>query len=928
MTKKVLDWKLYEEAALECASEGIVLLKNDGALPLTEGMKIAMFGRAQNHYYKSGTGSGGMVNVSHITDIREGLEGSGLVTVDKDLSSIYDKWDLENTEYNNLGWGREAWSMEEMPLTEDIVKEARARCDAAVIVIARTAGEDRDNSAKEGSYFLTAKEKDMIRLVTSNFERSVVVLNTGNIIDMSFVSEFDPSAVLCVWQGGMIGGKAAADVLTGKVNPSGCLADTIAKDLADYPSDENFGKTGLTDYYKEDIFVGYRYFETFAPEKILYPFGFGLSYTSFAFEDLKTGKEDGGIKISFDVVNTGNVPGKKACLVFVKQPEGKITKPLAVLAGFSKTDVIAPGKKIRMSIDIPLCRLVSFDDDGRAGLGTGWVLEEGEYEFFLGGCLKDSVRTGSYFNEKSYLTEKIEPVAAPIEEFDRMTREGFEKAPLRKDEYRDLKERVIPDETVQTGDKGIKLADVKIGKCSMDEFIAQLSDEELSLIIRGEGMGSMKVTMGTAGAFGGVTKSLSEKGIPAVCCADGPSGMRLDSGKKAFSLPNGTCLACSFNTDAVEKLFGYTGLEMLSCKVDTLLGPGINIHRHPLNGRNFEYFSEDPLLTGLMAAAQVKAMEKNKVTPTIKHFSCNNREKDRRKMNSVVSEKALREIYLKPYEIAVKEGGARSIMTSYNRVNGVFTANNYEHNTVILRQQWGYKGIVMTDWWASISKDGKPVEEFSLTEHSVMARSQNDLYMVCHEVEEEFIDESDVMEEIRSGKEDKIARPELQRSAANILNFAMNTPAFERLTGDDIKIVHENDPFGEDDVDMTVDKYYDVDNGCEIEVDQDTSEGKDLVFGVTGRIPGEYDMVATGISDLGRLAQIPVTVFITSIPVSVMSWNGTEGKEEDRHAKFYIFPHSSKSLTVRIHPGRPGVKIVKIKISYSGPLSGHPFGDG
>ena len=928
MTEKVLDWNSYKEAALTCASEGIVLLKNDGSLPLAEGMKIAMFGRAQNHYYKSGTGSGGMVNVSHITDIREGLEDSGRVTVDKELAAVYDKWDSENTEYKNLGWGREAWSMEEMPLEEGLVKEASLRCDAAVIVIARTAGEDRDNSAKEGSYYLTAKEKDMIRLVTSVFSKSVVVLNTGNIIDMSFVAEYGPSAVLYVWQGGMNGGTAAADVLTGKVNPSGCLADTVAKELGDYPSDANFGKTGLTDIYKEDIFVGYRYFETFAPDRILYPFGYGLSYTEFVFEDLKLSMDEEDLKISLDVVNRGTVPGKKACLIYVKQPEGKITKPLAVLAAFAKTDIIRPGEKSRISMDIPLSRLVSFDDDGRAGLGTGWVLEEGEYEFFAGGSLADSVRAGSYFNEKSYLTEKIEPVAAPVEEFERLTRSGYEKAPLRDERYRDLKERIIPAEIHQTGDKGIKLSDVKAGKNSMDEFVAQLSDEELSLIIRGEGMGSMKVTMGTAGAFGGVSKSLAMKGIPAVCCADGPSGMRIDSGKKAFSLPNGTCLACSFNTDAVEKLFGYTGLEMLSCKVDTLLGPGINIHRHPLNGRNFEYFSEDPLLTGLMAAAQVRAMEKNKVTPTIKHFCCNNREKDRRKMNSVVSEKALREIYLKPYEIAVKEGGARSIMTSYNRVNGMFTANNYEHNTVILREQWGYKGIVMTDWWASISRDGKPVEDFSLTEHSVMARSQNDLYMVCHEVEDEFINESDVMEELKKGTCEKISRAELQRSAKNILEFAAETAAFDRLTGDGVRIVHENNPFCEDDVDVTVDKYYDVDNGCEIIVDEDTSDGSDLVFGVTGRIAGEYDMVATGISDLGRLAQIPVTVFITSIPISVMSWNGTDGKEEERHCKFYIFPHSSKSLTVRIHPGRPGVRIVKIKISYSNPLPEHPFGDG
>lgn len=927
MTEKVLDWNGYKEAALECATEGIVMLKNDGVLPLDAGAKVAMFGRAQSHYYKSGTGSGGMVNVSHVTDIREGLMNSGKVTVDPELAAIYDDWDEKHTEHSNLGWGREAWSMEEMPIEEDTVKEAAARCDVAVIVIARTAGEDRDNSAEEGSYYLSAKEKDMLKIVTSVFAKTVVVLNTGNIIDMNYLMEVEPSAILYVWQGGMIGGDAAAQVLTGMTNPSGCLADTIARDIGDYPSDPNFGKTGYEDYYKEDIFVGYRYFETFAKDKVLYPFGYGLSYTEFSFQDLKLYSGETGFTVSLDVINMGKASGKKACLIYAKLPLGKITKPQIVLCGFAKTGIIEPGQTAHVAVDIPIDRIFSFDDDGRAGLGTGWILEEGEYEFFAGGSVRDAQRVGSFYCGKTYLAEKIDPVAAPLQGFDRMTREGFEPAPVRLEEYRDLKRRIIPDEIPQTGDKGIKLADVKSGKNTMDEFISQLTDEELSLIIRGEGMGSMKVTMGTAGAFAGVTKSLKDKGIPAVCCSDGPSGMRIDSGKKAFSIPNGTCLACTFNVEASEKLFEYMGLEMLSNKIDTLLGPGINIHRHPLNGRNFEYFSEDPLLTGLMAAAQVRGMRRNNVTPTIKHYSCNNREKERRLMDSVVSEKALREIYLKPFEIAVKEGGADSIMSSYNRINGTFSADNYEHNTLVLREQWGYQGILMTDWWAAISKDGKPVEDFSLTEHSVMARSQNDLYMVCREVEEEFVDESDVLAELKSGTGEKITRSELQRSARNILTFAMNTPAFDRLMGNDIKVIHKDCPFGEDDIDVTVDRYFDVDNGCVIEDLEDTSTGKDLVFGVTGRIPGTYDLKATGISDLGRLAQIPVTVFITSIPVSVMSWNGTEGREEDRHCNFFIFPHSSKALTVRIHPGRPGVKIVKIEITYSGPLPENPFGN-
>ena len=426
-------------------------------------------------------------------------------------------------------------------------------------------------------------------------------------------------------------------------------------------------------------------------------------------------------------------------------------------------------------------------------------------------------------------------------------------------------------------------------------------------------MGSPKVTIGTAAAFGGVTKELKAMGVPTLCCTDGPSGMRLDSGKKAFSLPNGTCLASTFNVDLVEELYSYLGIEMLSNKIDALLGPGINIHRHPLNGRNFEYFSEDPLLTGLMAVAQVKALEKSGVTPVIKHFCANNRETNRREMSSTVSSRALREIYLPAFEIAIKEGGCRCLMTSYNRINDVYSACLYDQNTMILREQWGFKGLVMTDWWAYINKEVTIAEKYSLEDHSAMARSQNDVYMVCTSVEKENLLETDTYKELTEGDGSLITRAELQRNAINILNFAMNTPAMDRVEGKEVVINHIDSPFKDDDVEVDTDVFYSMDDEVTIECKTKTSRGKDFVFGITCERQGYYSLEFTGYSNLGELAQIPMTVYITSIPCAVITWNGTNGEPVTKSCECMMY---AKNCVFRAHFASGGVTITSLKVKY------------
>ncbi len=916
MPEYILDWNKYTDTAIRVAEEGSVLIKNDrSALPFASGTKVAVFGRMQRNYYKSGTGSGGMVNVKHVVSILEGLQNAEGLIVDEDLLKTYDEWELSNPVDPGLGWGKENWSQKEMPLSDDMVKEASDRNDAAIIVIGRTAGEDRDNTPQKGSFFLSDGEEEMIRKVCAAFPKSIVLLNVGNIIDMSFISKYDPASVLYVWQAGMIGGTAVGNIVTGKSVPSGSLTDTIAKDLSDYPSSSNFGGEDLSkDFYAEDIFVGYRYFSTFAPEKVLYPFGYGLSYTTFEISDLGFTADGTDVSVKLSIRNTGNLPAKKTVMLFASTPSDKIATPSRVLVDFQKTEEIAPGQTEEITLRAGKNRYASFDDDGRLLGKTGWVLPKGTYSFYAGENVKEAKLSGSFELIEDTMVEQLESAAKPLQAFERLTIGGeYEPVPLRQVEHVDTRLQRLPKEIPYTGDKGIKLSDVKLKKNTLDEFIAQLSDEELCLIIRGEGMGSPKVTTGTAAAFAGVSKELREMGIPALCCDDGPSGMRIDSGKKAFSLPNGTCLACTFNEKLNEELFDWFGIEMVSNEVDNILGPGINIHRHPLNGRNFEYFSEDPLLTGRIASAQLRGMDKHGVTGTIKHFCCNNRETNRRCMDSVVSERALREIYLKGFEIAVKEGNARSVMSVYNQINGAFGTANYELDATILHDQWGFTGILMTDWWAYIDIIPSNRFEHSLRSHSVMARAHCDLYMVCSSVERADLDATDTYENLKNGRTDLITRAELQRNAASILRYAMNTPAMDAVMGDRPTVKHIDCPFSDDEIEAKVDLYYEIDKDPVITVDADTSDGKDFVYGITCNKPGVYECVIVASSDLSPLAQIPITIYYTSIPLRVVTFTGTEGKDVSQKVDCILL---NKHSVFRMHFGKRGLKLKCLKFKY------------
>ena len=907
--ERILDWNKYLDTAAKMVSEGIVMLKNENnALPLDADKEVAVFGRIQFHYYKSGTGSGGMVNVTKVVNILDGLIDNG-VKVNEKLLGTYRKWDKENPFDLGEGWGGEPWSQKEMPLDEGFVKETAKSCETAIVIIGRTAGEEQDNRLEAGSYLLSDDEIEMLTVVREHFKKVVLLLNVGNIIDMTDINRIAPDSVLYVWQGGMTGGKGTADVLTGKVSPSGKLPDTIAYKASDYPSDANFGREENRDIYAEDIYVGYRYFETFAKDKVLYPFGFGLSYTGFEIKTEKAEITEGAVKLSVSVKNIGSYKGKEVIEVYCEAPQGRLGKAARVLCGFEKTRELVPQEEQMVEIAVDIAKLASYDDSGVTGNKSCYVLEAGEYKFYVGSDVRSAEYACSFEQGEDLVTERLTQSLAPVESFERIKPVceggafsiGREAVPVSEVDESARRLEKLPKEIAYTGDKGIKLWDVKNGKNTMDEFIAQFSDYDLSCIIRGEGMGSPRVTAGTASAFGGVSENLNGFGIPAGCCSDGPSGMRLDCGTKAFSLPNGTMIASSFNKELTSELFTFMGLEMAANKVDCLLGPGMNIHRHPLNGRNFEYFSEDPFLTGKMAAAELKGMAGAGVTGTIKHFCANNRETNRHFIDSVVSERALREIYLKGFEIAVKEGGASSVMTTYGIVNGLGTAGNFDLNTVILREEWGFKGFTMTDWWANINVRGKEPDK---TDLAAMARAQNDVYMVCPDGEK---NDDNTLVALENGG---IERCELQRNAANICGFLLHTNALKRAEGigDTVKVINREDEEQEDDKPV---QFYKVDRDITLDLsDVDTKKGTSYSFALDLSNFGIYRVIVTASSTQSELAQIPMTLFSMGTAVGTFTFNGTGGKAVSMEKETPMF---SRFTTFRIYFAQNGLDLHSIR---------------
>lgn len=909
-----LDWKEYEALAREAVTEGVVLLKNDnGVLPLKKDSRLAVFGRMQNNYYKSGTGSGGMVNVPKVWSIVEGLQEEN-IALNEELLEIYKEFEKTYPFDPGVGFGNEPWSQVEMEVSEELIKKVRSESDVALVIIGRTAGEEQDYVDERGAFKLSEKEALLLRKVRKEYDKLVLVMNVSAILDMQEIQEISPDAILYAWQGGEVGALGCVDVLLGKANPSGRLTDTILHKIEDASAYGNFGDREIN-YYAEDVYVGYRYYETFNKDAVMYPFGYGLSYTEFEVTPGEAGGElKKSVSLSVDVKNVGDMAGKEVVQFYVSKPQGKLGKPALSLAGFLKTDILNLGESSRLSIEILPYTIASYDETGVTGFESSYVLEAGEYVFYVGANVRDIKESGRFTLEDTLLVESLSRQMAPSVSFERIKpvykngkyivgKEEVKAYPLT-----DFEESLedTPKAKASTGDKGIKLKDVRDGKADMEDFLAQLSDEDLSVIIRGEGMGSPKVTPGTAAAFGGVSKSLKSFGIPAACCSDGPSGMRLDSGTRAFSLPSGTLLACTWNLGLNTKLYSMLGMEMNKNNVDFLLGPGMNIHRFPLNGRNFEYFSEDPLVTGKMAAAQIRGLKNSGVSGTLKHFCGNNQETCRHTENNIISERALREIYLKGFEIAVKEAGADSVMTTYGPVNGIWTNSRHDLNTNILRNEWGFRGVVMTDWWANIGDFEGTFDKISF---SRLVLAQNDFYAVCPDAETNSMGD-DTLIALESGS---ITRGQLVRCARNICEVLLGTNALKRLCGEPYKVEVKNFDDDSEEIEVEDVQYYEIENGTIIDLSKiDTGKGAVCFLGFDVQKRGRYFIDLIGSSDLSELSQIPVGVFFQGVPSGTFTFHGG-GEVQSIRRK--IFFHSRYGV-MRLKFMNGGLKLKEMRFTF------------
>ena len=779
ISKRELD---HIAAVRDAAAQGMVLLENNGALPLLSTGKIALYGAGARGTIKGGTGSGD-VNQRFVVSVEEGLRNAGFeITTGKWLDDYLTACDEAEKAYadrviarmkeENISFFEAMFSSQynhpagRLITDEDIENSGT---DTAVYVIARNSGEGADRKNAPGDYQLYPEEYENLMILAKNYKNAIVVLNVGGVIDTKFYREIKGlSALLLMSQAGQAGGDALADILLGKVTPCGKLTTTWALNYEDYPSSAGFSSNdGNVDseWYTEGIYVGYRYFDTFA-KKVSYPFGYGLSYTEFRYHLCSFEADESKIYLTVEIENTGKYAGREIAEVYYSAPQGMLEKPYQELAAYGKTKLLAPGESERIVISFKTASMASYSETK-----ASWILEKGDYVIRIGGSSRSTAVAGVLTVNGDVITQVLSNRLVPNESLVEISRTGFaqisyseEADQIKKAEHIVLEAKSFhtekaayrsvpkPVPAVIAAEK-LTAQDVLEGKATVRELAENLSREELVSICIGENLASSDSIVGMAstlvpGAAGQTSSVMHEtRGIPSLILADGPAGLRLMQkfevskktgklksirnplaipGAKYFSevmgrrgqsapadeteefesyyqfctaIPIGTLLAQTWDNTLVTKMGELIGDEMLEYGVDLWLAPGMNIHRNPLCGRNFEYYSEDPLVAGMTAAACVLGVQKRPgVGATIKHYAVNSQENNRMGENNIVSERALREIYLKNFEIAVETSQPMAIMTSYNRVNGTQTANSYDLVTAILRDEWGFDGLVMTDW--------------------------------------------------------------------------------------------------------------------------------------------------------------------------------------------------------------------------------------
>lgn len=816
------------------AGECMVLLENDGTLPLRSLGNLALYGNGARRTIRGGTGSGD-VNARSSVSIEQGLENAGFTVTTKawldrqdeaftQAELKYRDWvqtcaKEENVSQQHVMFSHPLPIAAPAVITEQDIADSEA--DTAVYVISRISGEGSDRRCQRGDYLLFAEEKAQLERLASAYDKLILVLNVGGVMDLSEVKAISGiRAVLLMSQLGSAGGDALADVLTGKVTPSGKLTDTWAKRYEDYPASATFGSNdGNVDdeYYTEGIYVGYRYFDTFQVEP-LYPFGYGLSYTDFRLSVAGAKLEGETARVSVVAENTGHAPGKEVVQLYCSAPTGTLPKPYQALTAFAKTKTLLPGECETLELSFSVRDMASYSEEWAA-----WVLEGGEYLLRVGSSSRDTVPAAVLTLDKTVKTEVVrnlfpdsEPVCevkAPVMEatsvenaVPRLTLKG-DTIETRHPVYQDSREVMTTDKkTVLTA------ADVKAGNCTVEELTAQLTVEEVAqlcvgtLRIGGSVIGNASAAV--PGAAGDTSPVVWDtRGIPSMILADGPAGLRLEpvfytdqNGevlpsvdlKNPFAklshagahetyyqyctaIPIGWALAQSWNLEMLEETGSMIGSEMELFGVDLWLAPALNIHRDPLCGRNFEYYSEDPHVSGKAAAAITRGVQQHKGKGvTIKHFAANSQEDNRYFTNSHIGERAIREIYLAGFEIAVKEAQPMSIMTSYNLLNGLHTANHYDLLQAVARDEWGFQGFVMSDWFTSQDQSesiGNVKTRYPISASTGCVFAGNDVQMPgCQK------NVDDIIEAVRTGEEIdgyRVSLADLQQCAANVIRAAV-----------------------------------------------------------------------------------------------------------------------------------------------------------
>ena len=745
--------------ARKAAEAGIVLLKNEnGVLPLKEGKRIALFGNGAGKTIKGGTGSGD-VNERSSVSIKDGLDRAGFEIGTLDWIQDYDTSYINAREEWKQQIFKEAEGKDSMAFfqiyadhpfympdgrlvdSEDVKK---ADADTALFVISRVAGEGADRFHSEGDYYLTKAEYRNLTFICQNFPHVILVINTGAQIDLSFTEEFPQiQGILYMVQAGMEGGNALASVISGKVTPSGKLTDTWAKEYKDYPAAATFSHNNQNienEFYEEGIYVGYRHFQSFCIEP-LYPFGYGLSYTDFVIdhESMEVCTECQTVRMKVSVENCGNpYSGKEVVQVYASCPQSGMPKEFRRLCGFQKTSLLKPGEKEELIIGFPVKALASFCEEKSA-----WILEQGLYGIWVGNSSENLKLIGAFSVAQDTVMEKTTHICPLEAELHEKVRPEEKAAAFEKAWQTELMEKSLPVIPLDVREEHLIFYPKTQAEVLAEELTEKLTDEELTYMVIGEISKSQNSSaLGSAGIMvpgaAGETSSILDEtyGVPGMPMADGPAGIRLSksyevSGENGsiyakgildaleggfFSdhvthedaityyqfctaIPVGTLLAQTFDPELIQEVGAMVATEMQEFGVTWWLAPGMNIHRDPLCGRNFEYYSEDPVVSGVMAAAMTRGVQSVPgVGTTIKHYACNNQEDNRMGSNSIISERTLREIYLRGFEIAVKTSQPMAMMTSYNRINGVHSANNRDLCTVAAREEWGFKGIIMTDW--------------------------------------------------------------------------------------------------------------------------------------------------------------------------------------------------------------------------------------